>query len=142
MTLQDTPLPARGRSVSLDVGRRALHGLDATAPGLLVACYASASYHLAGRDHMAEQTNEHVTVIFYGDGRDKHGLPEPFHRYEVYTSKWHRDGGLASVLTITPGSPSPNPPHFPTLTGGIEGARNRAKDALRKLQSTLNVNVG
>ncbi len=79
---------------------------------------------------------KHETLIFSGPDLDEHGLPKPFHRYEVYVAKWKGGGGVATVLTVTGGSPAPEPLSFISAKGRKQ-AFKLADDALRSLHPGL-----
>lgn len=78
---------------------------------------------------------KHVSIIYFGSEHDEHGLPKPFHRYEVYSSKWD-EGGIATVVTTTEGSQSPRQRSF-VSSDGRKRAVKLAEEAIAFLHPGL-----
>ncbi|HTJ45453.1 MAG TPA: hypothetical protein VL463_25280 [Kofleriaceae bacterium] len=84
---------------------------------------------------------KHVSILFSGTDHDAHGLPTPFHRYEVYVSRWGDDGAIATVVSSTTGSPTPTPTSF-VSPKSKKHALKLADEALRALHPDLQRNRG
>ena len=70
-----------------------------------------------------EANGEHVVikklVKFYGTEIDSYGMPNPYYSYLVISSRQENMShtAVASAISISHGSPQPNPPHFAYSSG-------------------------
>lgn len=83
------------------------------------------------------------TATFYGSKLDAYGMPDPFHRYDIFSDATPNIGGgrsVAIVVSIT-GSPTPNPNRFigPTDQDAVDTAIAdlRAMSQLKSLNERI-----
>ena len=72
-----------------------------------------------------------MKVVFTGEGRDSHGMPEPYHAYYIVSSPGKLQGaGQATVDPLSEGS-SIAQTNFVVDSGGEKAALEKALKAIR-----------
>jgi hypothetical protein len=73
-------------------------------------------------------------VKYFGQERDEHGMPTPYHSYLVVSSPWQEDeSAVASVIPLAERSPMPSVSDKLTLSGGEQQAYEEILALLRSL---------
>lgn len=82
-----------------------------------------------------------VNVKFFGNERDRYGMPKPYHSYLIVSSPWQQENsGVASAIPISIDAPLPNSPHRFVLDGGPEKAYKEMLALLRSLSQNQGLN--